>query len=87
VLQTPAPLESGGHWAVQIGAFGQEKSASELAEHISRRYHTAKALSFSSPMGNWWVSVRVRDDNRQRAEELARETRTPEGSIFVVRLD
>jgi rare lipoprotein A len=87
VLQTPASLESGGHWALQIGAFEQERSATELAQHISRRYHTAKALSFSSPMGNWWVSVRVRDDDRQRAEELARETHTPEGSIFIVRLD
>jgi rare lipoprotein A len=87
VLQTPAPLEAGGHWGVQIGAFGQERSASELAQHICRRYHTAKAVSFSSPMGNWWVSVRVRDDDRQRAEELARETHTPEGSIFIIRLD
>ena len=63
------------------------RSATELAQHISRRYHTAKALSFSSPLGNWWVSVRVRNDDRQRAEELARETQTSEGSIFIVRLD
>ena len=87
VLQTPAPLEIGGHWAVQIGGFDQQKAADELAQHLSRRYHTAKVLSFSSPAGNWWVRVKVQNDDRQRAEELARDTRTPQGGIFVVRLD
>src|SRR5207237_3212996 len=52
VLQTPAPLESGGHWAVQIGGFDQQKAADELVQHLSHRYHTAKALSFSSPACN-----------------------------------
>lgn len=87
VLETRAPLETGGHWAVQIGAFEEEKAANDLAEHLSRRYHTAKVLSFSSPVGNWWVRVRVLDDDRKRAEELARDTHTPEGAIFLVRLD
>ena len=87
VLQTPAPLEIGGHWAVQIGGFDQQKAADELAQHLSHRYHTAKVLSFNSPAGNWWVRVKVQDDDRRRAEELARDTRTPQGGIFVVRLD
>jgi rare lipoprotein A len=87
VLETPAPLDSGGRWAVQIGAFEQEKAATELAEHLTRRYHTAKILRFSSPVGDWWVRVRVLDDDRERAEEVARDTRTSEGSIFLVRLD
>lgn len=87
VLQTPAPLDTGGHWAVQIGGFDEEKSAHDLAEHLSRRYHTAQVSSFNSPAGNWWIRVRVLDDDRQRAEELARDTRTPEGGIFLVRLD
>ena len=87
VLQTPAPLESGGHCAVQIGGFDQQKAADELVQHLSHRYHTAKALSFSSPAGNWWVRVKVQGDDRQRAEALARDTRTPQGGIFVVRLD
>jgi len=33
------------------------------------------------------VRVRVLDDDRQRAAALARETETPEGSVFLVRLD
>ena len=87
VLEAPAPLNTGGRWAVQIGAFGDQDSATELAGRLTRRYHTAKVLSFSSPVGDWWVRVRVLDDDRNRAEELAREARTSEGAIFLVRLD
>jgi len=87
VLETPAPLNVGGRWAVQIGAFGEQDAATELADRLTRRYHTAKVLSFSSPVGDWWVRVRVLDDDRSRAEELAREARTSEGAIFLVRLD
>ena len=61
--------------------------AAELAEHLQRRYQTAKVLKFSSPTGDWWVRVRVRDDDRQRAQELARETQIAEAPVFLVRLD
>ena len=87
VLQTPAPLDTGGRWAVQIGGFDQEDAANTVADRLSHRYHTAKVLCFSSPAGDWWVRVRVQNDDRQRAEEVARDTQTPQGSIFLVRLD
>ncbi len=87
VLYSPAPLQIGGRWAVQIGAFEKQHAADKLAGHLSRRYHTAKVLCFGSPVGDWWVRVRVQDDSRKKAEEVARETRTDEGSIFLVRLD
>jgi rare lipoprotein A len=87
VLQSPLPLDSGGRWAVQIGSFAQQKEASTLAEHLQKRYQTAKVLKFASPVGDWWVRVRVLDDDRQRATTLARETETAEGSVFLVRLD
>lgn len=87
VLQTPAPLDTGGRWAVQIGGFGEEDAARDLADHLTHRYHTAKVLSFNSPAGDWWVRVRVQNDDRKRAEEVARDTRTEQGSIFLVRLD
>jgi rare lipoprotein A len=87
VLRASAPLESGGRWAVQIGAFEEEHSADKFADHLSHRYHTAKVLCFSSPVGDWWVRVRVQDDDRKRAEEVARNTQTSQGSIFLVRLD
>lgn len=87
VMQTPASLETGGKWAVQIGGFPDEDVATQLADHLARRYRTAKVLRFASPAGDWWVRVRVLHDDRQRAEELAGETETSEGAVFVVRLD
>jgi rare lipoprotein A len=87
VLRTPVPIEQGGRWAVQIGAFAEEQPATSLADRISRRYHTAKVLHFGSPVGDWWVRVRVLGDDRARAEEVARDTKTPEGAVFLVRLD
>jgi rare lipoprotein A len=87
VMQTPAPLDSGGKWAVQIGGFPDEDVATELADHLTRRYHTAKVLRFASPAGGWWIRVRVLDDDRDRAQELAAETHTSEGAVFLVRLD
>jgi rare lipoprotein A len=87
VMQTPAPLESGGKWAVQIGGFPHEDAADKLADHLMHRYRTAKVQRFASPAGDWWVRVRVLDDDRQRAQKLAAETHPPEGAVFVVRLD
>jgi rare lipoprotein A len=87
VLETPAPLETGGRWAVQIGGFEGEDAADKLKDHLTHRYQNAKVLCFSSPTGDWWIRVRVQADDRRRAEDVARETRTPEGAIFLVRLD
>jgi hypothetical protein len=44
-------------------------------------------LRFSSPVGDWWVRVRVLKDDRKRAEEVAHDTQTDEGKVFLVRLD
>jgi rare lipoprotein A len=87
VLQSPLSLDTGGRWAVQIGSFTGKKEAAELAEHLQKRYQTAKVLKFLSPAGGWWVRVRVLDDDRQRATALAHETETAEGAVFLVRLD
>lgn len=87
VMETPTALATGGRWAVQIGSFEDQKSASELADHLARRYQTAKVISFLSPVGAWWVRVRVLNDERQRAEALVHETETPQGAVYLVRLD
>ena len=87
VMQTPAPLDTGGRWCVQIGAFHQRGAAQELRDRLARRYLTARVLDFPSPVGDWWVRVRVFGDERARAEEITRDTRTDEGAIFLVRLD
>ncbi|HYN16171.1 MAG TPA: septal ring lytic transglycosylase RlpA family protein [Terriglobales bacterium] len=87
VMETPGALVSGGRWCVQIGAFREQRTAQELRERLSRRYLTAKVLDFPSPAGDWWVRVRVLNDDRARAEEVARDARADEGSVFLVRLD
>jgi len=87
VMDAPAPLDSGGRWCVQIGAFQQQVAAEELRERLSRRYLTARVLDFPSPAGDWWVRVRVLNDDRARAEEITRDTHPDEGSVFLVRLD
>jgi len=87
VMQTPAPLETGGKWAVQIGGFADEDVAAKLADRLKRRYQTSKVRRFASPAGAWWIRVRVVDDDRERAQKLIAETETTEGTVFLVRLD
>lgn len=87
LLKTPAALPAGGRWAVQIGSFEHEQAANQLADKLTRRYRTAKVLRFASPVGDWWVRVRVLNDDRSRAEEIVKDTSTPEGTVFLVRLD
>jgi rare lipoprotein A len=87
LLQASASVDAGGKWAVQIGGFPDEDVATELADRLTRRYHTAKVLRFASPAGDWWIRVRVLDDDHDRAQKLAAETATSEGAVFLVRLD
>jgi rare lipoprotein A len=87
VLEAPAALDVGGRWAIQIGSFADEKSAADFAGRLQRRYQTAKVQKFPSPTGNWWVRVRVPDDDRQRAQAVVRETEIAAAPVFLVRLD
>lgn len=86
VLETPASLKEGGRWCVQIGAFSDSHEAAKLKEKLARRYQTAKVLQFSSPVGGDWIRVRVAEDDKKRAEEVMKETRTDAG-VYLVRLD
>ena len=87
LMESGAAPGSPGKWAVQIGGMPDERAATKLADQLTRRYHTANVLRFKSPAGDWWIRVRVLDDDHQRAEKLAAETATPEGAVFLVRLD
>jgi rare lipoprotein A len=87
VLRSPTPLDSGGRWAVQIGAFKKEKTAAKLVEQLKLRYQKAKVVKFLSPVGVWWVRVRVAEDDRKLANAVAHDTQVEEGTVFLVRLD
>jgi rare lipoprotein A len=86
VLSAPAPLDRGGRWCVQIGAFSDEDEAAKLKSKLMRRYSTAKVIQFSGPTGEW-VRLRPAKDDRERAFQVARETKVNEGGVFLVRLD
>jgi len=87
LMESGARAASPGKWAVQIGGMPDEKAATKLADQLTRRYQTAKVLRFKSPAGDWWIRVRVLDDDHDRARKLAAETQTSEGAVFLVRLD
>ncbi len=87
VLDSPASIASGGRWAVQMGAFKKEREAREIQEQLTRRYRTAKVLAFPSPVGDWWVRVRVQDDDKRRAQEVADDSPAAKELTFIVRLD
>ena len=86
VLSTPAPLDHGGKWEVQIGAFETAEAAEQLKQQIVSRYHPERVIEFTGPTGEW-VRVRVQNDDRELAEEISQNLSTPEGGVFLVRLD
>ncbi len=86
VLETPAPIDTGGHWAVQIGAFENVTEATRLKHNLARRYQDAKILEFAGPTGEW-LRVRVPGDDKRRAQQIAAASSTPQGAVFLVRLD
>jgi rare lipoprotein A len=86
VFKSPASIEHGGRWCVQIGAFTNREKATKFKEKLQRRYHTAQVLQFPGPTG-YWLRVRVQDDDRNRANSMYREIESPEGAAFLVRLD
>jgi rare lipoprotein A len=85
-MHAPAPIDYGGRWCVQIGAFNSPEQAASFKRELQRRYRNATVLQFTGSTGEW-VRVRVKDDEKERAEAVLRETATPEGAAFLVRLD
>jgi rare lipoprotein A len=86
VFAAPAPLDHGGRWCVQIGAFKNEKGAFQLRDQLARKYRTANVIEFTGPTGHW-VRIRPAEDDKTRAVEIARELQPSEGEAYLVRLD
>ena len=86
VFAAPAPLDHGGRWCVQIGAFKNEKGAFKLRDQLTRKYRTANVIEFTGPTGHW-VRIRPAEDDKGRAVEIARELEPSEGEAYLVRLD
>jgi rare lipoprotein A len=86
VYQTPKPMETGGRWCVQIGAFHSEHQALKLKEQLLRRYPSANVIEFPGE-DSYWVRIRPEGDDREMAESIARRLRPEEGEAFLTRLD
>ena len=86
VLEAPHPIETGGRWCVQIGAFKTQSDAIGLKEQLQRRYPVAQVLQFRGPTG-YWVRIRVAKDDKEKTREVYQHTRVDEGGVFMVRLD
>jgi len=86
VVETPRPIETGGRWCIQIGAFRKQIDALGMKETVAQRYRPSRVLEFAGSTG-YWVRVLVKDDDRNRAQKLAGQLRVEEGGVFLVRLD
>ena len=86
LLGTPVPLNSGGKWAVQIGAFDTREAALQMKQSVIDRYHPSDVREFTGPTGEW-VRIRVQNDDRELAEHISQSVTTPQGGVFLVRLD
>jgi rare lipoprotein A len=86
VLEAPKPLDQGGRWCVQIGAFSDAEEATRLKERLARKYRSANVIQFNGPTGAW-VRFRPLNDERTRAVQVANDTKVEEGGVFLVRLD
>lgn len=87
VYQTPKPIESGGRWCVQIGAFHSERQANRLKSQLLAKYPDASVIEFPGQESSFWVRIRPQGDNRRQAELIARQLRPSEGEAFLTRLD
>jgi len=86
VYRTPKPIDSGGRWCVQIGAFTSEHKAIKLKQQLLRRYPSANVIEFPG-QDSYWVRIRPQGDNREQAESIAAHLRTGEAEAFLTRMD
>jgi len=86
VFSTPKPMDEGGRWCVQIGAFLHQRAALDLQAKLERQYSTANVIEFKGPTG-FWVRIRPENDDRSRAIAIAHSLQPAEGEAWLVRLD
>jgi len=86
VFSTPKPMDEGGRWCVQIGAFAHEGSALRLQSQLEHEYRTANVIEFQGPTG-YWVRIRPENDDRTVAIAIAHSLEPTEGTAWLVRLD
>ena len=86
VYSTPKPMNVGGRWCVQIGAFSHQRAARHLESKLEKEYRSANVIEFAGPTG-YWVRIRPEHDNREMAMNIANQLRPSQGEAWLVRLD
>jgi len=86
VYQTPKPINTGGRWCVQIGAFHNESDALELKAQLIELYPDANVIEFPGE-NSFWVRIRPQGDDRATAAYIARQVQPVEGDAYLTRLD
>jgi rare lipoprotein A len=86
VYSTPKPIETGGRWCVQIGAFKDEDAALNLKQQLLRDYPGSNVIEFAG-QDSYWVRIRPQGDDREQAEFIAAHLQPAEGAAFLTRLD
>ena len=86
VYETPKPIESGGRWCVQIGAFRSEQQAINLKQKLLQAYSDSNVIEFPGEK-SYWVRIRPQGDSRETAEFIARHLHPEEGQAYLTRLD
>ena len=86
VYETPKPMDTGGRWCVQIGAFKSERKAEQLKEELLRKYPESRVIEFPGE-NSFWVRIRPEGDDRERAEFIAEHLHPAEGDAYLTRLD
>jgi rare lipoprotein A len=86
VYATPKPIDIGGRWCVQIGAFHDENDAIDLKQRLLLLYPGSTVIEFPGE-NSFWVRIRPQGDDRATAEYIARHVQPTEGAAFLTRLD
>ena len=86
VYQTPKPIDTGGRWCVQIGAFHDERAAIKLKQKLLRKYPGSSVIEFPGEK-SYWVRIRPAGDDRLMAEYISEHVRPAEGGAYLTRLD
>jgi cell division septation protein DedD len=79
--------EESGAWAIQVGAFGDEPSAAQLADRLEGRGYPIEVLPAGAESSRWRVRVQPIEGEaaaRTTAERVEREERLP---TWVIRLE
>jgi rare lipoprotein A len=86
VYQTPKPINTGGRWCVQIGAFHNESDAIQLKAQLLELYPDANVIEFPGE-NSFWVRIRPLGDDRAMAAYIAQHVQPVEGDAYLTRLD